>query len=124
MHTWTHVYRHVRRHRHICTLTHTCTSACNIVSVPGKRHAHTNVLQAGQVRISTEAATVEHLAQQFWHRILALADLDDDQQLSLEEFQSLIKVFELQHAVLQCPMLCGTLLLCPQMLHLVLHCSM
>ena len=49
-------------------------------------------LQAGQVRISTEAATLEHLAQQFWHRILAMADLNDDQQLSLEEFQTLMKV--------------------------------
>ncbi len=44
------------------------------------------------MRISTEAATLEHLAQQFWHRILAMADLNDDQQLSLEEFQTLMKV--------------------------------
>ena len=49
-------------------------------------------LQAGQVRISTEAATLQHLAQQFWHRILALADLNDDQQLSLIEFQTLMQV--------------------------------
>lgn len=48
--------------------------------------------QAGQVRISTEAATLEHLAQQFWHRILALADVNDDQQLSLNEFQALMQV--------------------------------
>lgn len=44
------------------------------------------------MRISTEAATLEHLAQQFWHRILAMADLNDDQQLSLDEFQSLMTV--------------------------------
>lgn len=50
------------------------------------------VLQAGQVRISTGAATLEHMAQQFWHRILAMADLDDDQQLSFDEFHSLMKV--------------------------------
>lgn len=50
------------------------------------------LIQAGQVRISTGAATLEHLAQQFWHRILAMADLDDDQQLSLDEFQGLMKV--------------------------------
>ena len=44
------------------------------------------------MRISTEAATLEHLAQQFWHRILAMADVRDDQQLSLNEFQALIQV--------------------------------
>ena len=44
------------------------------------------------MRISTEAATLEHLARQFWHRILAMADMNDDQQLSLEEFQTLMKV--------------------------------
>ena len=49
-------------------------------------------MQAGQVRISTEAATLEHMAQQFWHRILAMADLNDDQQLSLDEFQTLMVV--------------------------------
>ena len=49
-------------------------------------------LQAGGLRISTEAATLEHLAQQFWHRILALADLNDDQLLSLSEFQTLMQV--------------------------------
>lgn len=44
------------------------------------------------MRISTEAATLEDLAQQFWHRILALADLNDDQLLSLSEFQTLMQV--------------------------------
>ena len=44
------------------------------------------------MRISTEAATLEHLAQEFWHRILALADVNDDQQLSLNEFQTLMQV--------------------------------
>lgn len=62
---------------------------------PGVMRLHQALswLQAGQVRISTEAATIEHLAHKFWHRILAMGDLDDDQQLSLEEFQGLIKVF-------------------------------
>ena len=57
-----------------------------------QHHQALSWLQAGQVRISTEAATIEHLAHKFWHRILAMGDLDDDQQLSLEEFQSLMKV--------------------------------
>ena len=51
------------------------------------------LLQAGEVRISTKAATLENLAQQFWHRILALADLNDDQLLSLSEFQTLMQVW-------------------------------
>ena len=73
-------------------------------------------MQAGQVRISTGAATLDHLAQQFWHRILAMADLDDDQQLSLEEFQSLLKVGCLAEAgysvcaLLRCAVLCCAVL--------------
>ena len=63
------------------------TAKCIVISA-----GNTVSLQAGQVRISTEAATLEHLAQQFWHRILAMADMNDDQQLSLDEFQTLMKV--------------------------------
>ena len=55
-------------------------------------HQLSYAFQAGQVRISTEAATLQHLAHQFWHRILAMADLNDDQQLSLNELQTLMQV--------------------------------
>ena len=70
-------------------VTITTTTMMVVIIISQICHA---CLQAGQVRISTEAATLEHLAQQFWHRILAMADLNDDQQLSLEEFQTLMKV--------------------------------
>ncbi|KAK9807507.1 hypothetical protein WJX72_001112 [[Myrmecia] bisecta] len=47
----------------------------------------------GQIRISAEAASLESLEVQFWKRILAMADLNGDHVLSVEEFKGLLQAF-------------------------------
>lgn len=52
-----------------------------------------STVKMGRVHLSVESATLANLEQQFWGRVLTIADLDGDGELSSEEFIMLMDAF-------------------------------
>ena len=46
----------------------------------------------GKIRLGTEASSLESLEHQFWSRMLMIADFNDDRQLQIDEFLTLMRV--------------------------------
>ena len=57
----------------------------------------------GNINLSIQSTTLENLEHQFWGRVLGIADLNGDAELSLEEFvmlmQASMAAWELQPGV-------------------------
>lgn len=51
-----------------------------------------STVMVGRVHLSVESATLANLEQQFWGRVLSIADLNGDGQLSCDEFSMLMQV--------------------------------
>ena len=52
-----------------------------------------STVMVGKVQLGVESATLANLEQQFWGRVLSIADLDGDGQLSCDEFSMLMQVW-------------------------------
>ena len=46
----------------------------------------------GSINLSIQSTTLENLEHQFWGRVLGIADLNGDSELSLDEFVMLMQV--------------------------------